>query len=183
MPLTIGLGETKTIQLQAESYRPRVRHYAGGQFLDCTGAGCALCAAGVRQNQGYALPISIGGVAEEWIFPLGVSQQLDAFTQQGYKLLGLIVKVSRTGSGTQTRYQVFLAEGQQPTSPPVAVAQPVARAQPAYQVGTALKVLDEISRLRASDWAKVLERCLLRADFLDIIASEFQVMKDEGLWR
>ena len=183
MPLLIGAGETKTIQLQAEGYHKRPRHYAGGKFIDCTGAGCALCAAGVRVSDSYAMPISIGGVADEWIFPLGVSQQLDALTQQGNRLLGLVVKVSRTGSGVNTRYQVALLAQPQPVVSPTP-APPTGAVAPAIAPASATGLWYDGQSLTTADrWAALAYRVLARKDFLSILASEVQAMKDEGLWK
>ncbi len=182
MPLVISAGETKTFQIQADSYKKRPRHYAGGKFIDCAGVGCQLCAAGVKATGSYALPILIGGVADEWIFPLGVSQQLDTFTQQGYKLLGLVVKVTRTGTGTQTRYQVALATSVQPVAPsqpgllPGAAAAAVTPAvSPSYFSSTEAKSA-------ADKWARLTQRLLMRRDFLDVVVDEVQRMKNEGAW-
>ena len=183
MPLVINAGETKTIQLQAEGYHKRPRHYAGGKFIDCIGAGCQLCAAGVKVAESYALPVTIGGIADEWIFPLGVCQQLDALIQQGYRLLLLTVKVSRTGTGANTRYQVVVAApaqpalGPQPTPSPGAVASAIAPVQPS------VAGVHSDSVTVADRWARLTQRLLYCKDFLELVAKEVQAMKDDGAWR
>lgn len=183
MPLIISDGEAKTFQLQAEGYHKRPRHWAGGKFIDCTGASCALCLAGVRQTESWAIPISIGGIAEEWIFPQGVAQQLDTFTQQGHKLLGLVVKVSRTGTGTNTRYQVTIPGGGAPFVTPTPQAPP-GQVAPAIAQAQARVVLPDGQSIQTADqWARLMIRLINRKDFLDVVASEVQAMKDEGLWR
>ena len=183
MPLTFNTGETKTFQLQAEKYQAYPRHWVGREYKPCSGPGCALCAAGVAVRQDYMIPIAIAGVSDSYVFSSGVAQQLDSFTQQGYKLLGLMIKVTRTGAGRDTKYQVVVAGA--PTLPPAPTPTPTPTQAPvpAPTSGVTPQVIGEISWLRASDWAKLMSRLLTRQDFLDVIASELQAMKDEGLWQ
>uniref|UniRef100_A0A6M3Y0C8 Uncharacterized protein n=1 Tax=viral metagenome TaxID=1070528 RepID=A0A6M3Y0C8_9ZZZZ len=183
MSLTFNPGEVKTFQIQAESYKAYPRHWVGREYKPCSGAGCALCAAGVTIRNDFMMPIVIGGVSDVFIFSLGIAQQFDALTQQGLMLLGLLVTVSRSPERTNTRYQVALAAPAQPALPPASAPGAVPVVQPIDQPLPVTEVIGEISRLRASDWAKLMGRLLTRRDFMDIIASEFQAMKDEGLWQ
>jgi hypothetical protein len=129
------------------------------------------------------IPIAIAGVSDSYVFSSGVAQQLDSFTQQGYKLLGLMVKVTRTGAGRDTKYQVAVAGA--PTLPPAptpvsgftTVGEVLQHAMPPGAFA------DGQSKTTADHWAKLTQRLLYRKDFLDIVAHEVQVMKDEGLWQ
>jgi len=161
MPLTLNPGEVKTFQLQADSYKAYPRHWVGREYKPCSGPGCALCQAGVAVRTDYMMPVAIGGVSDSWVFSSGIAQQLDALTQKGYKLMGLMIKVSRAGSGRDTRYTVEMVAS---PAPPVVVA-------------------SASSQLSASSWAALMSRLLARKDFLDIVAGEIQAMKDEGLWQ
>ena len=183
MPLTFNTGETKTFQLQAESYKAYPRHWVGREYKPCSGPGCALCAAGVAIRSDYMIPIAIAGVSDSYVFSSGVAQQLDGFTQQGYKLLGLMIKVTRTGAGRDTKYQTVLAA---PTAPALIPAPGLTAAVipiPGAVPTVTAQVIGQIARLRASDWAKLMSRLLNRKDYLDVIASELQAMQDEGLWQ
>jgi len=62
MTLRFNAGESKTFQIQAEVYEPYQRHWVGREYKPCSGAGCALCAAGVSARTDYRLPVNIGGV-------------------------------------------------------------------------------------------------------------------------
>ena len=183
MPLTFNTGETKTFQLQAEKYQAYPRHWVGREYKPCSGPGCALCAAGVAVRQDYMMPIAIAGVSDSYVFSSGVAQQLDGFTQQGYKLLGLMIKVTRTGAGRDTKYQAAMVGAPVLLPTPVPVLTAAVIPTPGAVPTVTGQVVGEISRLRASDWAKLMSRLLTRRDFLDVIASELQAMKDEGLWQ
>ena len=128
------------------------------------------------------MPIAIAGISDSWAFGSSIAQQLDSFTQQGHKLPGLMIKVARTVVAGRTTYQVEVAGGAPPavssapaslpgalTPPVVSTAQPVV-----YSDGESIKQADEL--------AKFIQRLLYRQDFLKLLASEFQAMKDEGLW-
>ena len=182
MPLTFNAGETKTFQLQAESYKAYPRHWVGREFKVCSGPGCALCAAGVTVRQDYMIPIAIAGVADSWAFGNSIAQQLDSFTQQGYKLLGLMIKVTRTGSGRDTRYQVSLVEAPAPVPGFTTVGQvlqQVAGAQPLTQVTV---VIDPQSVTTANRWVELGYNLLAKKEFIEMVAKEVQRLKDEGLW-
>jgi len=112
MTIRFNEGESKTFQIQAERYEAYPRHWVGREYKPCSGTGCALCAAGVSARTDYKLPITIAGVSEDWIFSKGVAEQLDTLTQQGVKLLGLTVNVTRTGRGKDTRYTVTKVSGE-----------------------------------------------------------------------
>jgi len=182
MPLTFNPGETKTFQLQAEGYKAYPRHWVGREYKPCSGAGCALCGAGLTVKQDYMIPISIAGTPETYAFPSGVAQQLDAFTQQGYKLLGLMVTVSRSPDRFNTRYQVSLAGGVSPYTPP----QPVAGFQTVGQTIESLKtaglLLDATSIKTANRWVELGYNLLAKKEFIEMVAKEVQRLKDEKLW-
>jgi len=182
MPLIFNAGETKTFQLQAESYKVYPRHWVGNQYVTCSGAGCNLCAAGVVAKQDYMIPIAIGGVSDSWAFGRTVAQQLDSFTQQGYKLLGLMIKVTRAVAAGRTTYQVSLAGAPAPVAgftTPAQVLQQAAGAQPQTKVSV---VVDEQSKTTANRWVELGYNLLAKKEFIEIVAKEVQRLKDEGLW-
>jgi len=182
MPLRFNPGETKTFQLQAEGYKPYPRHWVGREYKPCSGAGCALCGAGLSPKVDYMIPIAIAGIPESYIFSAGVAQQLDALTQQGQKLLGLMVSVSRSPDRQNTRYQVTLAGA----SSPATQSQPVAGFQTAGQVLTKLAEgevrLDQQSVITANRWVELGYNLLAKKEFMQMVAKEVQRLKDEKLW-
>jgi len=182
MPLTFNTGETKTFQLQAEKYQAYPRHWVGREYKPCSGAGCALCAAGVVARQDYMIPIAIAGVSDSYVFSSGVAQQLDSFTQQGYKLLGLMVKVTRTGAGRDTKYQVALAGVPAPVAGFTTPAEVLGAKPPAQPTPVLSVVVDAQSFKTADRWAELMQRLLYSKELLDLVAKTVQLMKDEGLW-
>jgi hypothetical protein len=182
MPLTFNPGETKTFQLQAEGYKAFPRHWVGREYKTCTGVGCPLCAAGLAPKQDYIIPISIAGIADTWTFGASVSQQLDILTQQGYKLLGLVIKVSRTGARQDTRYAVSLPESQAPVTTPQPAAGFTTPAQVLAQLAEAKIALDATSIKTANRWVELGYNLLAKKEFMEMVVKEVQRLKDEKLW-
>ena len=182
MPLTFNPGETKTFQLQAEGYKAYPRHWVGREYKPCSGPGCALCGAGLTAKTDYMIPIAIAGIPESYIFSTGVAQQLDAFTQQGHKLLGLMVSVTRSGERQNTRYQVSLAGAPAPVTGFTTVGQvlgAVGASQPLTRVSV---VIDTQSYNTAARWVEMGYNLLAKKEFMEMVAKEVQRLKDEGLW-
>jgi len=71
------------------------------------------------------------------------------------------VKVTRTGTGRDTRYSVEVVGA--------------AQAPVALPSGESIKGADA--------WAKLMSRLICRKDFLDIVASEIETMTNEGYWQ
>jgi len=182
MPLTFNPGETKTFQLQGESYKAYPRHWVGREYKPCSGAGCALCAAGISAKTDYMIPVAIAGVAESYIFPPGVAQQLDSFIQRGIKLLGLMVSVSRSADRQNTRYTVSLAGAPAPVPGFTTVGQVLQQAAPAQPVLAGGVVIDQQSLTTANRWVELGYNLLAKKEFLEMVAKEVQRLKDEGLW-
>ena len=182
MPLTFNPGETKTFQLQAEGYKAYPRHWVGREYKPCSGPGCALCGAGLSPRTDHIIPISIAGLPESYIFSSGVAQQLDAFTQQGYKLLGLMITVSRTGERQNTRYQVSLAGAPQPVSGFTTVSQVLQQQAAAAPITKLAVVVDEQSRTIAARWVEMGYNLLAKKEFMEMVAKEVQRLKDKKLW-
>jgi len=182
MPLTFNPGETKTFQLQAEGYKVYPRHWVGREYKPCSGAGCALCAAGIAARADYMIPIAITGVGDSYIFPSSVAQQLDTLTQQGYKLLGLMVTVNRSADRRNTRYTVSLAGGAAPPAPPQPVAGFETVGQVLAQAQAGVVVVDEISIKTANRWVELGYNLLATKEFIEMVAKEVQRLKDEKLW-
>jgi len=182
MPLTFNPGETKTFQLQAEGYKAYPRHWVGREYKPCSGPGCVLCGAGIEARQDYMIPISIAGVGDSYIFPSGVAQQLDTLTQQGYKLLGLMVSVSRSVDRNNTRYTVSLAGGVTPYTPPQPVAGFQTVGQVLQQTVLAGITVDATSIKTANRWVELGYNLLAKKEFVEMVAKEVQRLKDEKLW-
>jgi len=182
MPLTFNAGETKTFQLQAESYKAFPRHWVGREYKVCSGAGCALCAAGISVKNDSIIPISIAGVADTWVFGQTVSQQLDLLTQQGYKLLGLVIKVSRTGARQDTRYTVSLVEAPAPSATVVETKEGLIPIKQTLQDMKLTVVIDPQSVTTANRWVELGYNLLAKKEFIEMVAKEVQRLKDEGLW-
>jgi hypothetical protein len=182
MPLTFNPGEIKTFQLQAEGYKAYPRHWVGREYKPCSGPGCALCGAGLSPRTDYIIPIAIAGLPESWVFGQTVSQQLDLLTQQGYKLLGLMITVARTGSRQDTRYTVSLAGGAAPPAPPQPVAGFQTAGQVLQQIVLAGITVDATSIKTANRWVELGYNLLAKKEFLEMVAKEVQRLKDEKLW-
>jgi len=182
MPLTFNAGETKMFQLQAESYKAYPRHWVGREYKSCSGPGCALCAAGIAARSDYIMPISIAGVADSWAFGGSVAQQLDGFTQQGYKLLGLMIKVTRAVVAGRTTYQVSLAGAPAPVSGFTTVGQVLQQAAGAQPLTQVTVVIDPQSVTTANRWVELGYNLLAKKEFMEMVAKEVQRLKDEGLW-
>ena len=182
MPLTFNAGETKTFQLQAESYKAYPRHWVGNQYVTCSGAGCNLCAAGVVAKQDYMIPIAIGGVSDSWAFGRTVAQQLDSFTQQGYKLLGLMIKVTRAVVAGRTTYQVSLVKTPAPSATVVETKEGLIPIKQTLQDMKLTVVIDPQSVTTANRWVELGYNLLAKKEFIEMVAKEVQRLKDEGLW-
>jgi len=182
MPLTFNAGETKTFQLQGESYKAYPRHWVGREYKSCSGPGCALCAAGIAARSDYIIPISIAGVADSWAFGGSVAQQLDSFTQQGYKLLGLMIKVTRAVVAGRTTYQVSLVEAPAPSATVVKTKEGLIPIKQTLGKIQSLVVADPQSVTTANRWVELGYNLLAKKEFIEMVAKEVQRLKDEGLW-
>ena len=182
MPLTFNPGETKTFQLQAEGYKAYPRHWVGREYKPCSGAGCALCGAGISAKTDYMIPIAIAGTPDSYIFPPGVAQQLDTLTQQGHKLLGLMVSVTRSVDRQNTRYQVSLAGALAPGATVIETKQGLIPIKETLQTIRLSVVIDQQSYNTAARWVEMGYNLLAKKEFIELVAKEVQRLKDEGLW-
>lgn len=99
-------GESKEFQIASVSATRQVRHWIGNSSQDCTGHGCALCAAGARQQIRWTVDCLLGGAPVLWEMSNQVFTMLEDVAEATGTLLGLNVKVIRSGTGRQTRYTI-----------------------------------------------------------------------------
>ena len=107
-------GETK--ELIVLSTEPVVRkiHWTQNHSADCTGATCALCAAGDKPKLRWTVHVEDLNGEHDWDIANQTCSDLETMAEMTGHLVGLVLRVKRTGAGRLTRYTLMPVQA--PTS-------------------------------------------------------------------
>lgn len=114
--LTFSPGETKTVRLVDGSVRERRVHWIDRRAHDCVGGDCAFCKAGTSPKTTYPVDTECNGQTAVWEMTGGTYKQFLGLLPDPAHRPGTVLRVTRNGTGPDTRYQVDLAGS---TSAPV----------------------------------------------------------------
>jgi len=81
-------------------------HWANNQSQRCTGPNCPFCAAGGQAKQRWSAKVKIGEATKTWEMANLTYQSLYAIADAYGGMMGLNVRVKRTGLGRATRYTI-----------------------------------------------------------------------------
>ncbi len=120
--LQISPGQSVTLRIVDGVLHERITHWVDRTMKDCTGAGCAFCAAGATPKKKFWLSCQVAGVDTTWEFTGSVLDQLNALLPGADKRAGAVVTVQRIGEGLATRYVVTGAAGAGSVAGPTAAS-------------------------------------------------------------
>lgn len=120
--LKIQDGEALQLFFGKGSPTREVKHWSGGQPTDCTGEGCALCAAGDKPEVTWAFDVIVVGEESEGdrilAFPPWHAVTIRNLRDKDpRKFEESIVMVSRSGTGRSTKYIANLVGKYDPQLP------------------------------------------------------------------
>ena len=111
-------GESKDLVILSETGTEEDMHWVEGESKDCTGAGCALCEAGVRRTKRWEILARCQGEEVPWAMSNTTMYGVEDVAEMAGHLKDLRLRVTRHGTGRKTRYSVLPLIGQE-TSPSV----------------------------------------------------------------
>lgn len=79
-------------------------------LFPCVGEGCPACAAGNKPKYKAFLPVLANGETSSpkiYAFGISVERQLETLAEEIGEIQGLVLKIRRSGSGFNTRYNVI----------------------------------------------------------------------------
>ena len=111
-------GESKDLVILSETGTEEDMHWVEGESKDCTGAGCALCEAGVRRTKRWEILARCQGEEVPWAMSNTTMYGVEDVAEMAGHLKDLRLRVTRHGTGRKTRYSVLPLIGQE-SSPSV----------------------------------------------------------------
>lgn len=77
-------------------------------LFPCIGDGCPACAAGHKPKYKAFLPVvTPAGESKIFAFSISIERQIESIAEEVGSLVGVVLKVKRTGSGLRTKYTVI----------------------------------------------------------------------------
>lgn len=112
--LELKVAETKEIQIESDSAVKELKHWIAGRSYQCTAPDCQYCATGFPSRQRYVVDILWHGSPYKWVVSNTLHAALIAACGGPGKLAHHRFKVTRSGSGFQTKYDLVLLGSTQP---------------------------------------------------------------------
>jgi len=109
-------GESKDLVILSETGTEEDMHWVEGESKDCTGAGCALCEAGVRRTKRWEILARCQGEEVPWAMSNTTMYGVEDVAEMAGHLKDLRLRVTRHGTGRKTRYSVLPLIGQEEES-------------------------------------------------------------------
>lgn len=103
-------GETKELVVLNDQPIKHIVHWVEGKGQPCTGRDCGACRIGVRASQRYTVHAWCDGEITRWEMALLTWRDLAALAEMSGQLRGLQLRVRRTGTGRQTRYNLIVTD-------------------------------------------------------------------------